>query len=48
MKLYLLIVSVFVVSGMAIAVGFAEETNKVVVIPLVQEVPAAFTPDQIR
>ena len=34
MKLYLLIVSVLVVSGMAIAVGFAEETNKVVVIPL--------------
>ena len=48
MKLYLLIVSVLVVSGMAIAVGFAEETNKVVVIPLVQEVPAALTPDQIR
>ena len=48
MKLYLLIVSVFVVSGMAIEVGFAEETNKVVVIPLVQEVPAALTPDQIR
>ena len=48
MKLYLLIVSVFVVSGLAIEVGFAEETNKVVVIPLVQEVPAALTPDQIR
>ena len=48
MKIYLLIVSVFVVSGLTIAVSFAEETNKVVVIPLVQEVPAALTPDQIR